>query len=325
MDPDVRAMMQHNEQRRDHSVRIAFPGGRRATLLRRAIVAVSVTAMCLLSPRMSQGQSVTHILEYTPPPTVFRLGLQPAEDYSFTNANGALQVYQFRPFTGNILQAFQTTLLRDWIAPLYQEENIGAPPTFLDLRVQGADRVVTAVFTENRVGLPRPHNRMLIIAGNEAAVVDASAATMESWGTIVPALQQMVTTFRVSTARAPAPLSRAAGLGMAGLYQGMKQKYMATSVNITGAGYYQNALHYYLFSPDGRFYRAYDRLDVPGGMVSQFDFDAAERNDPMNSGRYTIDGGKLILKTAGSDPRTIVTDAPADGIVKIESVVYTKK
>ena len=32
-----------------------------------------------------------------------------------------------------------------------------------------------------------------------------------------------------------------------------------------------------------------DRLEVPRGAISRFDFDAAERRDPVNSGRYTVD------------------------------------
>lgn len=288
----------------------------------RAGLTATIVLVCAAT---NAAQPMTHVLQYTPPSNVFRAGIQPAEDYSFTNANGALEVYQFRPFTGNILQAFQTTLLRDWIAPMHQEENVGTRPTFVAITVQGADRAVTATFAENRVGVLRPHMRMLIVAGNEAAIVDASAATPESWRAIVPALNGMATTLRVVAERGPAPLTRDAGLAMAGLYQGMKQKYMASTVNITGHGYYTTALHFYLFSPDGRFYRAYDRLDVPGGVISQFNFAAAERNDPMNFGHYTIDGGKLIMKTEGSDPKTIVTDAPVNGAVVIESVTYTRK
>jgi hypothetical protein len=56
------------------------------------------------------------------------------------------------------------TLLRDWIMPQYQEENVGAPPAF------------ATVFVENIVGLPHLHTRMLIIVGNQAAIVDAASA-----------------------------------------------------------------------------------------------------------------------------------------------------
>ena len=113
-----------------------------------------------------------------------------------------------------------------------------------------------------------------------------------------------------------------AGRSIAGLYQGIKQKYMATMYNVIGSGYYTNALHLYLFSPDGRFCSAYDQLDVP---ATGFNFDAAERNDPDNCGHYTIEAGKLILRTAGANPETIVAEAPADGTLVIGSVTYTKQ
>jgi len=270
----------------------------------------------------AQAQDATHVLHYTAPQNVFRAGIEPAEDYSFNGFNASVQVYQFRPFTGNIQQAFQANLLRDWIAPMHKEENVAGKPTFQKISVPGADVAITASFAEARVGLQRPHNRILIVAGNDVAVVDASAGTPQSWQQAVPALNQMASTFRVEKVKAPAPLTAAAGNTVAGLYQGMKQKYMATMYNVTGSGYYQTALHFYLFSADGRVYRAYDQLNAPGG---RFDFDAAERRDPVNSGRYTVDGGKLIIKMNRDNPETIVADAPRDGSVTINTVSYKRQ
>ena len=261
----------------------------------------------------------THVLQYTPPADVFRSSLGPGESYTFNGFNAQVQVYPFRPFTGDIAQAFQRTLLRDWISPMNQEENVAGTPSFQRSAMPGADLVLSASFSENRVGLARPHMRMLIVAGNEAAIVDASAGTVQSWQQAIPALNQMATTMRIATARAPAPLTPAAGGAIAGLYMGIKPKYMATMVNVIGSGYYQNALHYYLFSPDGRVYRAYDKLETPGG---RFDFDGAERRDPMNSGRYTVDGGKLLIRMNRNEPETILTDPPRDGTLVINTISY---
>lgn len=289
-----------------------------------ALFAVGVS-LALVGAGRALAQGTTHVLRYTPPANVFRAGIQPAEDYSFNGFNASLQVYPFRPFSGNIEQAFQKTLLRDWIAPMHQEENVAGTPRFQRIAIPGADLAIGASFAENIVGLARPHMRMLIIAGHEAAIVDASAGTLRSWQQAVPALNRMAGTIRIETARAPAALTSAAGRAVAGLYMGMKPKYMATMVNVVGSGYYQNALHFYLFSANGRVYRAYDKLDVPGGVISRFDFDAAERNDPMNSGRYTVDGGKLIITMHGQSSETIVTDAPRDGAVTINAVAYKRK
>jgi hypothetical protein len=284
-----------------------------------------VANVLALAGHDASAQDATHVLNYTPPQNVFRQAIDPAEDYSFNGANASVQVYQFRRFQGNIQQTFQATLLREWIAVMHQEENVAGKPTFQKVNIPGADVAITASFTESRVGLARPHLRMLIIAGTDAAIVDASAGTAQSWQQVVPALNQMASTLRVETVRAPAALTSAAGSAVAGLYMGMKPKYTATMQNVTGYASYQNALHYYLFSADGRVYRAYDQLQVPGGAISRFDFDAAERRDPMNSGRYTIDNGKLLIRMHGSPPETIATGAPRDGKVTINAVTYERQ
>jgi hypothetical protein len=60
---------------------------------------------------------------------------------------------------------------------------------------------------------------------------------------------------------------------------------MKVTVNTIGGGLYNKpALHYYLFSADGRVYRAYDFPPVAAANIELFDFDGAERTDRMNSG-----------------------------------------
>src|SRR5206468_10130850 len=134
----------------------------------------------------------------------------------------------------------------------------------------------------------------------------------------------MAATLRVEAGHALTPLGPTEGRSVAGLYMGMKQKYMATMINVIGSGYYTNALHYYLFSADGRVYRAYDKLEVPGGDIGRVDFDAAERNDPGNSGHYTVDAGKLHIRM-GREPETIVAAPPKDGLLTINSVLYKRQ
>src|SRR5215813_3034672 len=117
------------------------------------------------------AQSTVPVLRYTPPANTYQSAMAPPDDYAFNGFNASVQIYPFRPFTGDIQQAFQMTLLRDWIAPQHQEENVGAPPAFATVAVPGADLTMVANFVENIVGLPRPHTRMLIIVGNQAAIV----------------------------------------------------------------------------------------------------------------------------------------------------------
>jgi hypothetical protein len=280
-------------------------------------ITMTIVALALAGAAHAQ----THVLRYTPPANAFKSAIQ-ADDYELTGTNAAVQIYQFRTFSGDIVQTFQRTLLRDWIGVMHQEENVGGRPTFQKVAIPGADTAIAATFNEFRVpGLPRPHNRMLIVKGNEAAIVDAWAGTAQGWQMAMPRLNQMAGTFKVEGAPAAAPLSIEAGNKVAGLYQGMKAKYTATMQNITGYASYQTALHFYVFSANGRVYRAYDQLEAPGG---RFDFDAAERRDPQNSGRYTVDKGKLVIKMRG-DNEPIVTDPPKDGVLVIYQVAYNKK
>ncbi len=172
---------------------------------------VLVALLLGIAASAAVGQNMTHRLSYTPPQNTFRAGIDPSEDYSFNGFNASVQIYQFRPFSGNIVQTFQTTLLRDWIAPMHQEENVAGQPTFQKLEIPGAQLVVTASFAENIVGLPKPHMRMVIIAGSEAAIVDASAGTLQSWQMALPALNAMAGTLRVEAVRGPAPLTSSRG------------------------------------------------------------------------------------------------------------------
>jgi hypothetical protein len=277
---------------------------------------LGVLALALALPAHAQ----TSTLHYTPPPNSFKSAIG-ADDYQLNGTNASVQIYQFRPFSGNVRQQFEATQLREWIDPMHKEENVASQIQLQNIAVPGADFAITASFTENRVGLQRPHNRILIVKGNEAALVDASAGTLQGWQQAIPRLNQMSATFKVEGAPQAAPLSIEAGNSVAGLYQGMKAKYTATMQNVTGYSSYQTALHFYVFSANGRVFRAYDQLSAPGG---KFDFDAAERRDPGNSGRYTVDKGKLVIKMKG-DNQPIVTDPPKNGVLKIYDVAYRKQ
>jgi hypothetical protein len=247
------------------------------------------------------------------------------EDYSFTDVNASVQIYPFRPFSGDIRQIFQATLLRDWIDPMHREENVAAPPTFQMVNIPGAEFTMSASFAENIVGLPRPHLRMVIVVSGKAAIVDASAGTAQSWQVAIPRLNAMAATLRVEAERQPRALTPAAGRSMAGLYMGFRPRYTATMSNVTGHSSYEPAVHYYLFSADGRVYRAYDKLEVPGGDIARFNFDAAERSDPDNSGRYTVDGGKLFIQMGHGQQESIVVPVSTNGSLTINTVVYTRQ
>ncbi|MGZ5904019.1 MAG: hypothetical protein ACXWKQ_01615 [Reyranella sp.] len=175
----------------------------------------------------ARAQQVTPVLRYTPPSNAYRSAVAPPEDYALNGMNASVQVYPFRPFNGDIQSLFQTTLLRDWITPMHQEENVAAPPTYQNFSIPGAELALAASFVENIVGLPKPHFRMVIVAAGQAAIFDVSAGTAQSWQLAVPIANAMAASLQVEAGRAPPPLGQAAGGAIAGLYMGIRPKYMA--------------------------------------------------------------------------------------------------
>jgi hypothetical protein len=291
----------------------------------RCLGRVAVTTLVMTTANAEPGVPV---LRYDPPINFYRSASTPPEDYSANEFNAAFQVYPFRPFNGNIEQTFRKTLLREWIDPRYQETIVAAQPEFRLGSIRGAQLVLTARFAENIAGLAKPRMRMVIVADGAAAVVDASASSEATWQRALLSLNAMSASMRVDAEAASPAMTEgpgARGRAVAGLYMGTKPKYVVDLNRPVGYGSQVPALHYYLFSADGRAYRAYDDLPLPGGDASRFDFDAAQRADPVNSGRYTITGGKMFIQMGGQPVETITTAAPVGGRMTINTVVYVRQ
>ncbi len=264
------------------------------------------------------------MLRFDPPGDYMRSAIYPPEDYVARQFNGSIQVYPFEPFSGIVADTFQRTLFRDRIDPRHREENVAGAPQFKRGQLPGAEAVFQAFFNENRVGIVRPHMRMVIVAGGSVAILDVGAINAQMWARLTPDVSAMIRTMRVDMAAAPPSLTEGPGPDgelMAGLYRGTKQKFM-TGLTFQSS-YYKTALHFYLFSKTGQVYRAYDQMRAPGGDINRFDFDLAQRSDPSNSGRYRVVNDKLYIKM-GRDA-AIVTPAPRDNTVTIESVTYTRQ
>jgi len=281
--------------------------------------------LALLLCLVAHAQQPAPELRYDPPPNFYHSAIHPPEDFSANEFNAGLQVYPFRPFNGNIEQLFQATLLREWVDPRYQETNVAGQPAYGRVAIRGAQTALTAQFVEST---GRQHMRMVVVAGNMAAIVDASANGPATWQRAIAPLNQFSASLRVeaetplpSVAEGPGP----AGAKVAGLYMGSKPKYVVDLNRPVGYGKHVAAFHYYLFSASGRVYRAYDILTVPGGDPTRFDFDAAQRDDPGNSGRYTVKGNQLIIRIGGQQPETISLPVPASNRVTIESVLYIRQ
>lgn len=289
------------------------------------LIAVAVQGLAAM-------QSEIPRLKYDAPAQLFHSALRPPEVYESTVVNASIHIYAFRPAPRDVVTRFQQTMLRDWIAPQYQEMQLTAPPSFGALRIVGADVAQFAQFAEAQSfgGLPRPRMRILIVAGGAAAVVDAQAISLQAWNAALPSFQSLIGTLRVETAAdaaRSAPRPSPASQALAGLYVGTKPKFVSAFGAGVGAGSggFVRALHMYLFSSNGRVYRAFDDLQTPGGDISRFDFDAAEVADPVNSGRYTITGAQLTLTMGERREETIVVPMPRDGRLTIETVEYRRR
>ncbi|HYR34054.1 MAG TPA: hypothetical protein VEQ87_07175, partial [Burkholderiales bacterium] len=107
-----------------------------------------VAAFAALFVQHAAAQPAAPELRYQPPPNFYRSAITPPEDYSANEFNAGLQVYPFRPFSGNVEQAFRQSLLREWIDPRYRETNLAAPPEFRQITIAGAQMALSARFAE---------------------------------------------------------------------------------------------------------------------------------------------------------------------------------
>jgi hypothetical protein len=268
-------------------------------------------------------------LKYEDPPGFYRSAIYPPADFSSREVNASLQVYPFRPFSGDIQQLFTRTLLRELVDPRYQETNV-APGAKLDVTtVQGASLVLRARFSEIVAGQPHERLRMAIVSGGAVAIVDASAVSMASWQRVLQPLNTFAATLRV-VAGAPETVysapSAPAGRAVAGLYMAFTRKYVADLVRGPAYGTYVNALHYYLFSADGRVYRAYDELKVPGNDPARFDFAGAQRADPVNSGQYTVRGDSIYVRLGTpQQPEIFAARLPSGNAITLGTVRYARQ
>ena len=285
------------------------------------VFTIVLTHLALAQPGLPE-------LLYQAPPNFYRSAFAPPEDYSATDINVGFQIYHFRSFTGDIELAFRRNLLREWIDPRFQENNVAVPPEFRPMNIAGAQYVISARFVENVAGMPKQRQRMLIVAGDAAAILEASASSMAAWQQALPRLSAFLATLRVESG-APAPQVPATvgaeGRVIAGLYGGMRKSYIPDLNRPVGQGSLVMTPHYYLFSADGRVYRAFNEIPLPGG-IERFDFNAAQRIDPENTGRYVVRGDQLLIRMgAGQGAETITTTLPQHGRLTIDKVIYDRE
>jgi hypothetical protein len=269
------------------------------------------------------------VLNYDEPARFYRGASKSPIEYSSSEVNASVQVYPFRPFTGDIQKMFQQTMLREWLDARYRETALSAPPQFALSRVSGADVAFTSRFHEAIVGQPNERMRMVVVVDNRAALVDVTANSTYSWEKAGPSIRAMLDSFRVERRAASPSVASGPGPGakeFAGMYMGSKGKYVVNFNRAAGFGDIKLALHYYLFTPDGRVHCCYDF--PPGGPDHDwkgFDFDRARREDPQNTGRYTLKGDQLFIQMANTPSELIVGTIQDSERLEIETVKYARQ
>src|SRR4029079_6914899 len=103
--------------------------------------------------------------KYEDPPGFYRSAIYPPADFSSQEVNASLQVYPFRPFNGDIRQAFSRTLLRELVDPRYQETHVARGARWDEAPVAGANLVLRARFVEIVAGQPHERMRMAVVSG----------------------------------------------------------------------------------------------------------------------------------------------------------------
>ena len=292
------------------------------------VTALAVVIGSIGAPAAASAQDLP-VLVHGEANGLYREASSSIESYTSTEASASLQIYAFRPFTGDLKQAFGSTLLREWIDPQYRETAVAGMPTFNSGTLPGAEAVFGAQFTENAGGMPHPRLRLAILARQAVAVVDVSAASPAAWQRVWPSMQALLASLKVEAATpppaGPPAADGGAGTGIAGMFSGITTRLVSDLTRGPGSFLRQPAVRYYLFSATGLVYRTFEQPNFPASDISRFNFAVAARQDPDNSGVYRIDSGRLTIRLGGGQPETVtgrVTDA---NTLVIDSVTYERE
>lgn len=244
------------------------------------------------------------VLRFDPPQGFTgSLGRDPSAHVSMSG-DATINVYPFRRLDGPFGDQFRRTLLRELLKPDAQEVRVAGTPEIKPVEVPGAQEALFARFVEDRYGTPRYRLRLAILASGAVAIVDYSANGPDAYQRNFAALGGVLDSLQVGAAKpavAAAPAPAAAGGAADGLYLASTRRFMPTIGGAPGSGSFQVAMRFYLLSKDGRFHRGYGLPSVPGGDLRNFDFALAEREDPANTGTYSIKGSTAIFRARGGD------------------------
>jgi hypothetical protein len=245
------------------------------------------------------------------------------EAATFTAPEGDLviHVYPFRRLGPGEFQArFRETLLRELVAAEDREAKLAATPRIEAFAVEGAEAAALANFVEERGGAQRSRSRLAILASGAVAIVDVTAssgaASERNAGAVMAMLDSLsvglpkaraapppilstpeVAAAPAAPAAAPAPASTPAPAFVPGMYVGNVRRLIPSFVGgVQSGGMWVTGPQYFLLSGDGLAYRNYELPRAPGGDMSRFDWQRAQRDDAANTGTYEVIGRELTLR-----------------------------
>ena len=268
----------------------------------------------------SADETALPTLQYTMSPD---FSIRQGNVFTAKMVDGTIHVYDFRPYRGNFEDEFRRTLLRDWIAPEVREEQLVGPPTIRPANTPGAEKVLMAKFQQAYWGTARERLRIAILAANAVAIVDINLQNADAWQRYQTGLFGLLDSIRIAAPEPPTP-GGPVSTEVAGLFLAFKSQFQPNVLGGVGSGSWQMGTEYYLFSENGRVHRGRKLPNAPGGDLRRFNYDAAQRDDPANSGRYTVHGEQVIIRLGNSPFETITAKRLAPDVLSIYDVPFKR-
>jgi hypothetical protein len=269
-----------------------------------------------------QPQTMTPpTLEYTMSPD---FPVRQGGTFVAKGVDGNIQVYDFRAYRGNFEEEFRRNLFRDWIAADLREEKLFGAPTVQTTTMAGAEKVCMARFRQDFWGTPRERLRVAILASGAVAIVDINIRDADAWQRYQPGISAFLNSLKIGAPEPAAPPSAAGGQDVAGLWLANKSQFQPNLLGGVGSGSFQMGTEFYLLSEGGRVYRGRKLPKAPGGDLQRFDYNAAQRDDPQNSGSYIVRGNQVIIRLGPPPGETITANRMGRDVLSIYDIPFKR-
>jgi hypothetical protein len=239
---------------------------------------------------------------------------------------GSVEVGGFRPFQGDFRTTFLQTLFADRMSREFSQPRLLNQPASQVVSIPGAEDAMMLSFVAEQNFYTYVHTRLAVLAQGEVAIVDVRARSAERMQANWPAVSAMLQSIRVepggpvvvTTPTADASSHYAA---LAGLYVGSRLIWQGNPFGGVGSGTWMPGTYWYLLSPDGRVHRGIRLPSVTNGDITRFDYDAARRKDPANSGSFAVEGTRVNFVIGG---QTLVAEVTPEGNLSIGGTTFQK-